>query len=90
MKRLVLLTMIYFAVGAFTQGCSTNPKIYKPYTYNGALSELHRQGNPNTRPAVPASSGDLYTPDRYASRVCVSRPIFNNYGEFVRYHVECR
>ena len=70
-------------------GCSSTPKVEKPYDYNGALSELHRQGNPNTRPAVPHYSDDLSTPEKYASRVCVSKPLYDYYGRFIRYTVVC-
>lgn len=86
MKRLILL------IGglALLQACaSTPPPPNEPYTYNGALSELHRQGNPSTRPTQPVYSQDQETPDRLVSRVCTSTPIFDTWGRFVRYHVEC-
>lgn len=72
-----------------TVGCGSAQKVHEPYTYNGALSELHRNGNAGTRPTAPVYSGDLHTPVRYKARVCSSTPIFNIYGQFVRYHVEC-
>lgn len=83
MRTLILITVIL-------TGCAATQKTYHPYTYNGALSELHRNGNPDTRPVVPAYSSDLETPNRLVSRTCTSTPIFNIYGQFVRYHVECR
>ena len=89
MTNSIKLLIVLGILAHFLTGCASPAPVHPPYTYNGALSELHRAGNPNTRPAVPAYSDDLRTPNRVTSRVCSSMPIFNSYGEFVRYSVRC-
>lgn len=83
MKVLFLFTALIF----INVGCSTAPP-HKPYNYGYALSELHRAGNPNSPPTQAVGQG--YGSHVMASQTCTSYPIFNFYGEFVRYHVECR
>ena len=83
MKVLILFTALIF----INVGCSTN-KVHKPYNYGYALSELHRGGNPGSPPTQAVGQG--YSSHIMASQTCTSYPIFNFYGEFVRYHVECR
>lgn len=83
MKVLILFTALIF----INVGCSSTP-VHKPYNYGYALSELHRAGNPNSPPTQAVGQG--YSSHVMASQTCTSYPIFNFYGEFVRYHVECR
>ena len=86
MKNLIIIVTL----STMAIGCTTQSKIQPPYDYNGALSELHRAGNADTRPGIPgAASTDMNTPERLTSRTCTSTPIYNIYGQFVRYSVNC-
>lgn len=74
LTKLILFTI----VGAVLTGCAAQPV---KHTYGGALTELYRAGTPNIE-AYP----------NYTHRVshnCVSQPIYDNYGYYVRTDVRC-
>ena len=80
MKTLIFCLLGIFLFGCM--GCATPPP--KPYTYNGALSELYRNGVPDTR------TNKGMAPQQLTGQTCTSAPIFSYYGEFIRYDVRCR
>lgn len=65
-------------------GCATAPQARVP-TYGGALPELMRAGEPETEPQVEP----FPTAYNAISHTCISTPIFDMNGRYVRTSVQC-
>lgn len=78
--------LIFIAMALSLSACSTAPKGFE---LPPALSETFRNGQ--LKGLEQADSADLGMPNPYdrTSRVCVSRPIYNIDGFYVRTDVRC-
>jgi len=65
-------------ISMFLVGCQTTKP--RPHTYGGALKEVTREGSP-----------EEFQPEKYeiGTHVCVSKPIFDLDGNFIKKSIRC-
>lgn len=92
MRRIQLEDVLHIAVLAaiavYMTGCGSTPKP-KGFEMPPALSEVYRNGQ--LKGLEQADSADLGMPNQYdrVSHTCVSTPIYNLAGYYVRTDVRC-
>lgn len=83
-----LLTGLIIAIAIFLTACGSAPK-QRGFELPPALSETMRGGT--LKGLETADSPDLGMPNQYdrVSHVCISEPIYNLAGQYVRTTVKC-
>ncbi len=88
MKRTKLITLIACILSLSNSGCGSTPK-QRGFELPAALSEVYRGGA--LKPLQEADGPLLGMPNQYdrVSHTCISTPVYNLAGYYVRTDVRC-